>query len=113
MWLRFTSLTVEKSFGAGQCRYRPHSYLTAMRGHKICEFVAHSAPVNCVHLGRRSGSVLATGGDDKKVNIWSVGKQQALMVREPETQSSLLVMQAPLRTRRRCPTFLIFFRLLD
>ena len=83
MWLRFTSLAVEKAFWRASASAAIGR--TAMRGHKICEFVAHSAPVNCVHLGRRSGSVLATGGDDKKVNIWSVGKQNALMVSRENT----------------------------
>ena len=51
---------------------------------KLGEWVAHGGAVNCLHIGRRSGSVLATGSDDKKVNIWSLGKQNALMVSPPE-----------------------------
>jgi len=41
--------------------------------------VAHGGTVNCLHIGRRSGGVLVTGGDDKKVNLWSVGKPNAIM----------------------------------
>ena len=46
----------------------------------IESFVAHSAKVNCVSIGRRSGRWLATGGDDRKVNIWQVGKPNAIAV---------------------------------
>ena len=45
------------------------------------EFVAHGASVNCVSLGHKSGRVLVTGGDDKKVNLWAVGKPNCIMVR--------------------------------
>lgn len=31
------------------------------------DFVAHSATVNCLALGHKSGRVMVTGGDDKKV----------------------------------------------
>ena len=46
------------------------------------EFVAHSANVNCLALGHKSGRVLVTGGDDKKVNLWAVGKPNCIMVRK-------------------------------
>ena len=45
------------------------------------EFVAHGASVNCLALGHKSGRVLVTGGDDKKVNLWAVGKPNCIMVR--------------------------------
>ena len=45
------------------------------------EFVAHAANVNCLALGHKSGRVLVTGGDDKKVNLWAVGKPNCIMVR--------------------------------
>lgn len=45
------------------------------------EFVAHSSMVNCLSLGHKSGRVMVTGGDDKKVNLWAVGKQNCIMVR--------------------------------
>ena len=44
------------------------------------EFVAHGATVNCLALGHKSGRVLVTGGDDKKVNLWAVGKPNCIMV---------------------------------
>lgn len=43
------------------------------------EFEAHSAQVNCLALGHKSGRVMVTGGDDKKVNLWAVGKQGCFM----------------------------------
>ncbi|XP_042908828.1 katanin p80 WD40 repeat-containing subunit B1 isoform X2 [Parasteatoda tepidariorum] len=46
---------------------------------KLQEFVAHSANVNCLSFGRKSGRVLVTGGDDKKVNLWAVGKPNCIM----------------------------------
>lgn len=46
------------------------------------EFVAHSSMVNCLSLGHKSGRVMVTGGDDKKVNLWAVGKQNCIMVRK-------------------------------
>ncbi|RYH28987.1 hypothetical protein EON65_10135 [archaeon] len=40
---------------------------------RVQEFVAHSTQVNCLALGSKSSQVLATGGEDAKVNIWRVG----------------------------------------
>ncbi|XP_015792145.1 katanin p80 WD40 repeat-containing subunit B1 isoform X1 [Tetranychus urticae] len=42
-------------------------------------FVAHNGPCTCLALGQKSGRVLATGGDDKKVNLWAIGKPTILM----------------------------------
>eukprot|EP00953_Heterococcus_sp_UTEX-ZZ885_P032743 17082-Heterococcus_DN1.PRE.2 len=41
---------------------------------KAHEYVAHSTKVNCVAIGPHSGAVLATGGDDKRVNVWKLGR---------------------------------------
>ncbi|XP_015592392.1 katanin p80 WD40 repeat-containing subunit B1 isoform X2 [Cephus cinctus] len=49
------------------------------RSWKLQEFVAHTSNVNCLALGHKSGRVLVTGGDDKKVNLWAVGKQNCIM----------------------------------
>lgn len=49
------------------------------RAWKLQEFIAHGANVNCLALGNKSGRVLATGGDDKKVNLWAVGKPNCIM----------------------------------
>lgn len=49
------------------------------RSWKLQEFVAHGANVNCLALGHKSGRVLVTGGDDKKVNLWAVGKPNCIL----------------------------------
>lgn len=49
-------------------------------GHQIWDKnLAHNANVNCVALGRKSGVVMVTGGDDMKVNLWAVGKPGCFM----------------------------------
>lgn len=47
------------------------------------EFAAHGADVNCIGLGHKSGRVMVTGGEDRKVNLWSVSKPHCIMVRHP------------------------------
>ncbi|XP_022882182.1 katanin p80 WD40 repeat-containing subunit B1 homolog isoform X5 [Olea europaea var. sylvestris] len=42
------------------------------------EFVAHSSSVNCLKIGRKSSRVLVTGGEDHKVNLWAIGKPNAI-----------------------------------
>ncbi|CAH8384032.1 unnamed protein product [Eruca vesicaria subsp. sativa] len=51
----------------------------AKRGYKLQEFVAHSANVNCLSIGKKTSRLLITGGDDCKVNLWSIGKSTSLM----------------------------------
>ncbi|KAG4977912.1 hypothetical protein AAZX31_13G227100 [Glycine max] len=46
----------------------------AKRGYKIQEFVAHSASVNCLNIGKKACRLFITGGDDHKVNLWTIGK---------------------------------------
>ena len=41
--------------------------------------MAHDANVNCLALGHKSGRVMVTGGDDKKVNLWAIGKHSCFM----------------------------------
>lgn len=53
----------------------------AKRAVNLQEFVAHAGPVNCLAIGSKTGSVLATGGDDRKVAIWAIGQPNALWVR--------------------------------
>jgi WD40 repeat protein len=45
------------------------------------EFVAHGSNVNCLALGSSSGRVMVTGGEDRKVNMWAIGKPNVIMVR--------------------------------
>ncbi|GLT33504.1 hypothetical protein SLA2020_080860 [Shorea laevis] len=51
----------------------------AKRGYKLQEFVAHSADVNCLAMGKKKCRLLITGGDDYKVNLWAIGKPTSLM----------------------------------
>lgn len=52
---------------------------TTKRGWKLDEFVAHGGNVKCLALGHKSGRVMVTGGEDKKVNMWAVGKPNCIM----------------------------------
>jgi hypothetical protein len=52
----------------------------ARRFAKSHEFVAHSERVTCLALSRATARILATGGDDRSVALWSVGDPQALFV---------------------------------
>ena len=42
--------------------------------------MAHSSSVTCLALGPSSGRVMVTGGEDRKVNMWAVGKPNVIMV---------------------------------
>ncbi|RWW82107.1 hypothetical protein BHE74_00009461, partial [Ensete ventricosum] len=44
------------------------------------EFVAHSSNVNSLKIGRRTSRVLVTGGEDHKVNLWAIGKPNAILL---------------------------------
>jgi WD40 repeat protein len=44
------------------------------------EYNAHAGSVKCLALGQKNGRFLATGGGDKKVNIWTLDKPNCLMV---------------------------------
>ncbi|XVE93004.1 hypothetical protein REPUB_Repub01dG0152500 [Reevesia pubescens] len=55
------------------------SAMTTKRAYKLQEFVAHSSSVNCLKLGRKSSRVLVTGGEDHKVNLWAIGKPNAIL----------------------------------
>ncbi|KAK1380555.1 Katanin p80 WD40 repeat-containing subunit B1-like [Heracleum sosnowskyi] len=52
---------------------------TAKRAYKLQEFVAHSSSVNCLKIGRKTSRVLVTGGEDHKVNLWAIGKPNAIL----------------------------------
>ncbi|KAL9258137.1 Katanin p80 WD40 repeat-containing subunit B1 homolog KTN80.3-like protein [Drosera capensis] len=53
--------------------------MSTKRAYKLQEFVAHASTVNCLKIGRKSSRVLATGGEDHKVNLWSIGKPNAIL----------------------------------
>ncbi|XP_030622355.1 katanin p80 WD40 repeat-containing subunit B1 [Chanos chanos] len=46
---------------------------------KLQEMVAHSSNVSSLALGKTSGRLLATGGEDCRVNIWAVSKPNCVM----------------------------------
>ncbi|KAM7506116.1 hypothetical protein LguiB_005020 [Lonicera macranthoides] len=51
-------------------------FLTEM---DVEEFAAHSGSVNCLRIGKKACRQFITGGDDKKVNLWSIGNPTPLM----------------------------------
>uniref|UniRef100_A0ACD5U5D1 Uncharacterized protein n=1 Tax=Avena sativa TaxID=4498 RepID=A0ACD5U5D1_AVESA len=53
--------------------------MATKRAYKLQEFVAHASDVNCAKFGRRTSRILITGGEDKKVNIWAIGKPSAIL----------------------------------
>ncbi|XP_021736220.1 katanin p80 WD40 repeat-containing subunit B1 homolog [Chenopodium quinoa] len=53
--------------------------MTTKRAYKLQEFVAHTSAVNCLKIGRKSSRVLVTGGEDHKVNLWAIGKPNAIL----------------------------------
>lgn len=50
------------------------------RAFKLSEFIAHGSNVNCVTIGRNTNQLAATGGDDKKVNLWTLNKPTCIIV---------------------------------
>uniref|UniRef100_A0A8C5QRU4 Katanin p80 WD40 repeat-containing subunit B1 n=1 Tax=Leptobrachium leishanense TaxID=445787 RepID=A0A8C5QRU4_9ANUR len=46
---------------------------------KLQEIVAHASNVSALVLGKSSGRLLATGGEDCRVNLWSVNKPNCIM----------------------------------
>uniref|UniRef100_A0A3B4BKX3 Katanin p80 WD40 repeat-containing subunit B1 n=1 Tax=Periophthalmus magnuspinnatus TaxID=409849 RepID=A0A3B4BKX3_9GOBI len=46
---------------------------------RLQEFEAHTSRVSCLSLGKSSGRLLATGGEDCRVNIWAVSKANCIM----------------------------------
>ncbi|XP_008308091.1 katanin p80 WD40 repeat-containing subunit B1 [Cynoglossus semilaevis] len=68
-------------FSAGE--YLNVISMDAVRTTKISwclqEFEAHSSKVSCLALGKSSSRLLATGGDDCRVNIWTVSKANCIM----------------------------------
>jgi len=44
------------------------------------EYVAHASNVQSVCLGQHSGRLLATGGEDCQINLWSLDKPNCQMV---------------------------------
>ncbi|XP_074007868.1 katanin p80 WD40 repeat-containing subunit B1 isoform X3 [Numenius arquata] len=53
--------------------------VTTKTAWKLQEITAHSSNVSSLVLGKSSGRLLATGGDDCRVNVWSVNKPSCIM----------------------------------
>ncbi|KAL5035622.1 Katanin p80 WD40 repeat-containing subunit B1 [Batrachochytrium dendrobatidis] len=45
----------------------------------ISGFTAHASKTNCLRIGPKSGRVIVTGGEDRKVNLWAVGRTSAVL----------------------------------
>ena len=43
------------------------------------QFAAHADTVNCLKIGPKSCQVLVTGGEDKLVNMWAIGKPNKIL----------------------------------
>nr|XP_002128767.1 katanin p80 WD40 repeat-containing subunit B1 isoform X1 [Ciona intestinalis] len=54
---------------------------------KLQEFVGHGSVVTSATLGKKSGRVMATGGEDGKVNMWHVGSPNCIMTLSPLTSA--------------------------
>ncbi|KAM3179210.1 hypothetical protein ACTXT7_001064 [Hymenolepis weldensis] len=55
---------------------------------KLQEFVAHTpGAVTTLTLGRKSARVMATGGEDRRVKLWAVGKPTCIMSLSGHTSS--------------------------
>ena len=55
---------------------------------QISSIIAHEADVNCVSIGRRTGKVYASGGEDRLLNLWQIGGKSPIITFGP-FQSSL------------------------
>lgn len=45
----------------------------------LLEFAAHSTTVNCLTLGPKTKQLLATGGEDRLVNVWRASNAANLL----------------------------------
>jgi len=79
---RFTAVLV-----VGREACTPLSSARTKMAAKLQEFVAHGSAVNCLQFGRKSGAVMVTGGEDKKVNVWAIGRPNAILSLTGHTSS--------------------------
>ena len=63
--------------------------------------MGHTASVKCLALGHKSGRVMVTGGDDKKVNMWAVGKPNCIMVGSQQVHFYVTFSKLSLRSVHR------------
>ena len=48
--------------------------------------------MSCLSLGPSSGRVMVTGGEDRKVNMWAVGKPNVILVSTPPSLINALAL---------------------
>ncbi|CAH8627651.1 unnamed protein product [Schistosoma intercalatum] len=59
-----------------------------MKAWKLQECIAHSpGAVTAATLGRKSGRVMATGGEDRRLKLWAVGKPSCILSLTGHTSS--------------------------
>ncbi|KAI9138187.1 WD40-repeat-containing domain protein [Paraphysoderma sedebokerense] len=46
---------------------------------KLYDFIAHASAVSCLKIGPQSARVMVTGGDDRRVNLWAIGRNECIM----------------------------------
>ena len=46
----------------------------------LAEFMAQGANVTCLAIGPKNNRIVATAGEDKKVNIWTIERPTCIMV---------------------------------
>jgi katanin p80 WD40 repeat-containing subunit B1 len=51
-----------------------------VKSQKIASFACHEGKTNCLKIGPKSGRVLVTGGQDRLVNLWAIGKPTCILV---------------------------------
>ncbi|CAD6236512.1 unnamed protein product [Miscanthus lutarioriparius] len=54
---------------------------------KLENFVAHDADVRSLSIGKKSSRLFITGGNDRKVNLWAIGKQTPLLTLSGHTSA--------------------------
>lgn len=64
---------------------------------KLEEFVAHDADVRSLAIGKKSSRVFITGGNDRKVNLWAIGKQTPLLVHVPYANGTAIFLFSSLK----------------
>ncbi|KAH9274498.1 hypothetical protein BASA83_003131 [Batrachochytrium salamandrivorans] len=76
--------------------HTPWSSQSALSGNKprtVNSFVAHSTKTNCLRIGPKSGRVIVTGGEDRKVNLWAIGRPSAVL--DTLVQSNVFCLDWP------------------
>ena len=54
--------------------------------------MAHDAEVRSLAIGKKSSRMFITGGNDRKVNLWAIGKQTPLLVFVPYVNDTTVLL---------------------